>query len=122
MTINAESWHRRQQMKEAYTDLYDDLLAIIFRHDPVGICGETNTDEYDPEVGSILPRLREAHSAADVCGIVHEEFVAWFGGTIAGPTCAAVKGMYFVQKHAQAGGEWRCCGKQGVAGGPGTWG
>ncbi len=49
-------------------------------------------DEYDPEVSTILPRLREATSRNDVHRIVHEEFVHWFGADIAGPaeTYAAV--------------------------------
>ena len=42
-------------------------------------------DEYDPEVSTILPRLREARSAADVQKIIYEEFVHWFDADIAGP-------------------------------------
>jgi hypothetical protein len=41
-------------------------------------------DEYDVEVRTILPRLREAKSADDVQRIVHEEFVHWFNAEIAG--------------------------------------
>jgi len=36
-------------------------------------------------VGTILPRLHEAHSAAEVQQIIHEEFVHWFDADIAGP-------------------------------------
>lgn len=43
-------------------------------------------DEYDPEVSTILPRLREAHSTADVQQIIYEEFVYWFDADIAGPS------------------------------------
>lgn len=42
-------------------------------------------DEYDSEVSTILPRLHEAQSAADVQWIIHEEFVHWFDADIAGP-------------------------------------
>lgn len=45
-------------------------------------------DEYDPEVRSILPRLKDARSVDDVQQIVHEEFVRWFGDDIAGPADA----------------------------------
>jgi hypothetical protein len=38
-----------------------------------------NTDEYEPEVGTILPRLRDCRSADDVRKVVQEEFVRWFG-------------------------------------------
>jgi hypothetical protein len=30
---------------------------LLFRHDPVGINFEVNTDEYEPKAGTILPRL-----------------------------------------------------------------
>jgi len=46
----------------------------------------TPKDEYDPEVSTILPRLREAASARDLQRIVHEEFVHWFSAEIAGPS------------------------------------
>jgi hypothetical protein len=46
---------------------------------------ETNEDEYDPEAGTILPRLRACHSADDVRRVVHEEFVRWFSAENAGP-------------------------------------
>jgi hypothetical protein len=42
-------------------------------------------DEYDPEVSTILPRLREARAAVDVQRIVHEEFVRWFDADLVGP-------------------------------------
>jgi hypothetical protein len=41
--------------------------------------------EYDPEVSTILPRLREAKLPEDVQRIVHEEFAHWFSAEIAGP-------------------------------------
>lgn len=41
-------------------------------------------DEYDPEISTILPRLKEAKSSLDVMRIVHEEFVHWFGDDMAG--------------------------------------
>ncbi len=46
---------------------------------------EENTDEYEPEVGTILPRLRTCRSEDDVRQVVHEEFVKWFDVTTAGP-------------------------------------
>ncbi|MCI0344864.1 MAG: hypothetical protein L0221_05385 [Chloroflexi bacterium] len=58
---------------------------MLFIHDPIGINYEENTDEYDPEVATILPRLRTAQTPADVVSIVHEEFVRWFNAEIAGP-------------------------------------
>ena len=45
----------------------------------MGINLETNTDEYDPEIDTILPRLRTAKSSEDVVKITIEEFEKWFG-------------------------------------------
>jgi hypothetical protein len=42
-------------------------------------------DEYDPEISTILPRLRAASAAVDVQRIVHEELVRWFGAELVGP-------------------------------------
>jgi hypothetical protein len=45
---------------------------------------EDNTDEYDPEVGTILPRLAQCYSSSDVRRGVFEEFSKWFGPETAG--------------------------------------
>ena len=36
---------------------------------------EDNSDEYEPEARTILPRLRSCHSADDVLQVVYAEFV-----------------------------------------------
>jgi hypothetical protein len=64
--------------------LFDETSALLFRHDPIGINFEDNTDEYDPEVGTILPRLSRCHSHAAVRKVVFEEFCKWFGPETAG--------------------------------------
>jgi hypothetical protein len=74
----------RQRLRREYGKLYDEVLEILFRNDPIGINFEFNTDEYEPEVGTILPRLKEAHSPEDLQGIIHQEFVCWFDAGIAG--------------------------------------
>ena len=71
--------------KEQIDALFDEVAAILFRHDPVGINFEDNTDEYEPEARTILPRLGSCHSAEDVLTVVHEEFQRWFDNEIAGP-------------------------------------
>jgi hypothetical protein len=76
---------KRRQLKAQYGELYDATSALLFRHDPVGINFETNSDEYEPEVGTILPRLQTCRSADDVRQVVHEEFVRWFDASSAGP-------------------------------------
>lgn len=74
----------RQRLKAEYRELFDEVAALLFRHDPVGINFDDNTDEYEPEVGTILPRLRSCHSAEDVRRVVHQEFTRWFDADIVG--------------------------------------
>ena len=73
----------RRRLKAEYGALFDATAALLFRHDPIGINFDTNTDEYEPEVRTILPRLKDCRTEADVTRVVYEEFVHWFGD--AGP-------------------------------------
>jgi hypothetical protein len=68
-----------RQLKQAYAEFYPAVEALLFRHDPMSINFEVNTDEYDPEVSTILPRLRDCSCVADVQRVLHEEFFRWFG-------------------------------------------
>ncbi|MCE5268389.1 MAG: hypothetical protein LLG00_10935 [Planctomycetaceae bacterium] len=52
----------------------------------MGINFESNTDEYDPEAGTILPRLSSCETEVDLLAVVHEEFTRWFGDS-AGSIC-----------------------------------
>jgi hypothetical protein len=74
----------RKRLRSEYRELFDSVSSLLFRHDPIEINFETNTDEYEPEVGTILPRLRDCASEADVLRVVHEEFVRWFDPDTAG--------------------------------------
>jgi hypothetical protein len=65
--------------------LLDSVSEILFRHDPIGINFESNADEYDPEAGTILPRLFDCQCLKDVHQVVYEEFVRWFDESTAGP-------------------------------------
>lgn len=65
--------------------LFASVSALLFEADPMSINFESNPEEYEPEVGTILPRLPAATSPQDVAVIVHEEFCHWFGEEIAGP-------------------------------------
>jgi hypothetical protein len=73
----------RKEAKQKYGKAYQRLSEILFAEDPAGINFETNTDEYEPEAGSILPRLHNCKSLDDVNRVVHEEFIKWFDGTAA---------------------------------------
>ena len=77
---------RNQSLKTAYGNLYTAVSRLLREADPIGlITMGAPDDEYDPEVSTILPRLREAKAAVDVQRIVHEEFVRWFGADLVGP-------------------------------------
>jgi hypothetical protein len=84
---------RRVRLQTTYGRLYDDVLAIIQQADLVGIA-YVASDEYEPEVSTILPRLHHANDELDVATIIREEFDAWFyegttGGKDDGVTWAA---------------------------------
>ncbi len=74
----------RKRLSSSYKQLLNEVSAILFRQDPIGINFEDNTDEYDPEAGTILPRLRGGLSVEESTAIVHEEFVRWFEPETAG--------------------------------------
>ena len=75
----------RKRLSGAYKQLFDEVSAILFRHDPIGVNYEENTDEYEAEAGTILARLRADMTPEDATSIVHEEFVRWFSRADAGP-------------------------------------
>lgn len=75
----------RNRLRSQYGKLFDATASLLCRHDPVRINLDFNTDEYEPEVGTILPRLHSCKSEEDVRRVVHEEFVRWFDEHTAGP-------------------------------------
>jgi hypothetical protein len=80
-----EILEERRRLKAQYGALFDAMAALLYRHDPIGINFDDNKDEYEPEAGTILPRLSGCRSAEDVNQVVHEEFVRWFDRGTAGP-------------------------------------
>ena len=74
----------RARLRVEFKELFDSTAAILFRHDPAGINFEINPGEYEAEVGTILPRLRDCHSVTDARRVIHEEFVRWFDSATAG--------------------------------------
>src|SRR5277367_2993449 len=71
-------------IKRKYEELFSAVSAALFEDDPIGINFKSNTDEYEPEAGTIIPRLHSANSAEDVESILYEEFNRWFGAGDAG--------------------------------------
>jgi hypothetical protein len=71
--------------RSAYEEHVAALRAILNRHDPVGLIGLGCPEhEYDPERGTIAPKLMRCRSFDEVLDVVYAEFCAWFGGS-AGP-------------------------------------
>lgn len=85
VTHRADKRRRRSELRQRFKRLYEDVTQILFEEDPIRINFETNIDEYEPEVGTILPRLRKCATAEEVRTVVHTEFVRLFGPEIAGP-------------------------------------
>jgi hypothetical protein len=75
----------RANLRAAYKDAFARLAQILFEEDPIGISFEDNTDEYEAEAGTILPKLRSCATVDDITAAVHLEFVRWFDSDIAGP-------------------------------------
>jgi hypothetical protein len=75
----------RRRLKAEHGELFNSMSAILFRYDPVCINFDYNTDEYEPETGTILSRLHTCQSEAEVLRVVHEEFVCWFDPVTVGP-------------------------------------
>jgi len=81
MSQRDELLSRRAALRGAFGDaLYDELLTILFRHDPAGINFDWNTDEYEPEVDTILPRLHRCADAEDARCMIFAELTHWFAG------------------------------------------
>jgi len=53
--------------------------------DPIGLlAGGAPSDEYASEIGTIIPLLANTHRPDDVTGVLHGEFLRWFGEGTAG--------------------------------------
>ena len=76
---------RRKALKRSYKGWFERVTAILFEEDPIGLNFEDNTDEYEAEAETILPRLDACVDVRQVRAVVHEEFVRWFAPDIAGP-------------------------------------
>ena len=75
----------RREAVRGQTALVEAVIALLFRHDPIGINFESNTDEYEAEAKTIVIGLTEANSVDDLHRLVYEVFVQWFDAATAGP-------------------------------------
>jgi hypothetical protein len=75
---NSPVW--REYYRARYGPFYDEALAILCRHDPMGwavLSG--NQTEYELELAGILSRLDEVSSLDEFTRMVHDEFIWWYG-------------------------------------------
>ena len=69
-----------------YQALVAAVKAAVDTADPIGLLRfGAPSDEYDPEVVTIVPRVVKAEDISHVRRIVHEEFGRCFGVDTAGP-------------------------------------
>jgi len=75
-----------EPMDRRYPDLVAAVERAINEADPIGLlAGGAPSDEYAPEIGTIIPLLTNAHRPDDVTGVLHGEFLRSFGEGTAGP-------------------------------------
>ncbi|MFZ1598895.1 MAG: hypothetical protein WAW26_23860 [Anaerolineae bacterium] len=74
----------REAVRAEDPQFFAAISTMIFEADPIGINFTINTDEYDPEAGTVIPRLSACQTADDVTAVLYEEFTKWFGTEIAG--------------------------------------
>lgn len=65
-----------ERLKREYRLLFGELARVRARRDPTGLVGMgVPDDEYEPEAGTILPRLGTVSSEGEALDVVHKEFV-----------------------------------------------
>lgn len=74
----------RQQERERYQTLQNELIEVMRRHNPLAFDPEKRRVEYVPEVETMLPRVRDAGSEEEVREIVVEEVARWRGADLVG--------------------------------------
>lgn len=87
----SEHWNtvqrQRERLREQHPELFDRMAQILYDRDPIGIGSQMEVEdlneyyavnEYYPEVGAILPRLKEARSPQELQKIIYEEFMRLF--------------------------------------------
>lgn len=64
--------------KDKYNLLINELQKIFNKCDPIGIYYEENNDEYDPEIQSILTKIKIGMDKSQLYELIYREFVYWF--------------------------------------------
>lgn len=70
----------RQRLKRDYAAMFEDLTAYLYEQDPMELNFGMNLDEYEEEVGTILPRALDAESPATLSTLFARSSNAGLGG------------------------------------------
>jgi len=73
-----EAANNRKILKKHDPLLFKKVAEILFKHDPMGIDYEVNSNEYEPEAGTIIPRLVTCSNFIEARKVIYEEFIRWF--------------------------------------------
>ena len=71
-----------KDLKSEYKELFKKVADIFIKYDPLNIINKNNTDEYDPETASILPRLKNCASEDGLLDMIHQVFIECFDGAL----------------------------------------
>ena len=69
----------RESVRASHPNLFQAISESLFKNDPMGINFESNTDEYEAEAGTIIPRLKSCATEEEALSVVYDEFLRWFG-------------------------------------------
>lgn len=76
---------QRMQLKAQYSELWNIIANAVIAADPIGLIRMgAPSDEYEPEVGTILPPLLSVSSEKECFIIIYQEFLRWFDASVVG--------------------------------------
>jgi len=81
-----EESKKQKILKKQNPVFFSQVAEILLKHDLMGIDYEVNPDEYEPEAGTIIPRLTDCSDYLDTRKMIYEEFVRWFYNDVGNET------------------------------------
>lgn len=79
MPPEIEDTQQHRLLQKEYGRFYRAVSDILFRLNLMELDGKHNTGEYDPEVDSLLSRIREAENVGGLQDLLFEIFQTDFG-------------------------------------------
>jgi hypothetical protein len=74
--------HRGELLRDR--PLVEELTALLYSEDPIGLAASVPDDEYEPEAEAMAIWLPHANNLDSVRRQIHQDFVQWFGAELAG--------------------------------------